>query len=161
MKIYQGICCLLLVMFLLIPTGCNKKKKPEGLPDVWPLTIKLVYDDGTPVGGAVVQMINTDKTLGQRWNTGGKTNDKGEAVMITYGEYPGAPEGNFKVIVNKEENVFDNADPPQIKERYNLIERKYTLIQDTPLTLEVKKDTKVKELTVGKAVREALIGPPG
>ena len=75
---------------------------------------------------------------------------------------PGAPTGNFKVIVNKEEIVyFDHVDPPQIKERYNHVERKYTMLPTTTLTVDVKPDTKSVELKVGKAVREAIAGPPG
>jgi len=163
MKRYQGICCLTLVTLLLVTAGCSGKKKPEGLPDLYPLTIKLVYDDGSPVEGATVQIISLDKSATQRWNTSGKTDAKGEAAMRTYGEYAGAPVGNYKVVVNNEEIVYDNGDPPQIKERYNHIERQYTSIQNSSLTLEVKpvKEKTVVELNVGKSVREAIAGPPG
>ena len=81
--------------------------------------------------------------------------------MQTHGEYPGAPTGNYKVIVTKEEIVYDNSDPPQISGRFNHIEKKYQTNQSTDLTLEVTPATKSVELKVGKAVREAIAGPPG
>jgi len=81
--------------------------------------------------------------------------------MRTYGEYNGVPVGNYQVIVNKEENVYDNSVPPQIKESFNLIEKKYNAPHTTDLTVEVKPDTKSVELKVGKAVREAIARVPG
>ena len=161
MKKYQGMYCLALAVLILTAVGCTQKKKPDGLPDLYPLTIKLVYDDGTAVEGASVQIISTDTSATQRWNTSGKTDAQGQAVMRTYGEYPGAPIGNYKVIANKEEITYDNSDPPQITGRFNRIEKKYNTIQGTDLTLEVKPDTKSVELNVGKAVREIMAGPPG
>jgi hypothetical protein len=161
MKKYQGICCLALAILLLITVSCTQKKKPDGLPDLYSLTIKLTYDDGAPVQGADIRLNNTDKSLTQRWATGGKTDTQGNAVMRTHGEYPGAPTGNFKVIVNKEEIVYNNSDPPQITGRFNHIEKKYTTNQNTDLILEVKPDTKSAEFKVGKPVREAIAGPPG
>ena len=161
MKKYHGICCLTLVVLLLTAVSCSGKKKPEGLPELHPLTIKIVYDDGTPVEGATVQIISLDTSGAQRWNTGGKTDAQGQAAMRTHGEYPGAAAGNYKVVVDKEEVVYNNAEPPQITARFNHIEKKYTRISSTDLTLEVKPDTKSVELSVGKAVREAIAGPPG
>lgn len=160
MKKYREICCLVLIAFLLTSVGCSKKKKPDGLPELYPLTIKLTYDDGTPAQDVDIRLSNTDKSLTQRWATGGKTDAQGNAVIRTYGEYSGAPTGNYKVVVNKEEIVYDNGNPPQITGRFNHIEKKFTTTQ-TELTLDVKPDTKSAELKIGKQVREAIAGPPG
>ena len=150
-------------MLLLMAVGCAKKsKKPDGLPDLHPLSVKLVYDDGTPVEEASIQLSNTDKSLTQRWVSGGKTDNQGNAIIRTHGEFPGAPTGNFKVIVNKEEVITDDSSyPPRITARYNHVEKQYTTVQNTPLIVDVKPDTKSVELKVGKKVREAIAGPPG
>ena len=79
------------------------------MPDLHPLTVKLVYDDGTPVDDASVQLSNTDKTLSQRWVSGGKTDNQGSAIIRTHGEFSGIPAGSFKVIVNKEEVITDES----------------------------------------------------
>jgi hypothetical protein len=129
------------------------------MPDLYPLTIKPVYDDGTAVEDALVQIISTNTSATQRWNTSGKTNAQGQAVMQTYGEYPGAPAGNYKVVVNKSEDIYDD-DRKQVKESFSYVEKKYTSIQSTNLTLEVKPEAQTIELKVGKAVREAVAGPP-
>ena len=159
MKNYQGIYCLALGILVLTIAGCtSKSRKPDNMPDLYPLTVKIVYDDGAPVADATVQLV--DKT--QSWVVGGKTDAQGNAIIQAQGEFPGAPAGNYKVVVNKMELVYGEETPDApapITGRFNHVEKKYTMIQSTDLTLEVKPDTKSAELKVGKAVREAIAGP--
>lgn len=143
---------------MLAVAGCGSgARKPEGLPDLYPLTLKIVYDDGTPVADALVQLVTKEHT----WAIGAKTDAQGNAVIRAQGEFPGAPIGNYKVVVNKVEVVYGEGDPPPITGRFNLIESKYTMVPSTTLTLEVKADTKSAELKVGQPVRDEVAGPPG
>ena len=158
MKKYRKFFCLTILLCLVTLVGCTPKaKKPPGMPDLYPLSIKVAYDDGTPVVDAMVRLVDTSHS----WVVGGTTDNQGNAIIRTQGEFPGAPAGNYKVVVSKVELVYGQGDPPPITDRFNLIEAKYTAIPTTDLTLEVKPDTKSAELSVGKPVREAIAGPPG
>ncbi|MDR1142095.1 MAG: carboxypeptidase-like regulatory domain-containing protein [Planctomycetaceae bacterium] len=150
---------ILCLMVLMLFAGCSPKKKPDGLPKLYPLTIKITQDGNTPLANASVRLISTDQSGTTRWNVNGTTNTSGVTKLKTYGEYDGAPAGNYKVVVSKEEIVYDTSTPPQITGRFQLVERKYSSIQETPLMVDVNQDTEEITFDVGKSVREKMEVP--
>ena len=147
---YQG--CLFLV-FLLV-SGCNKPNQPDGLPPLYPCSI-LVTQGGKPLEKAQVMLIQQDNT-GTRWVVGGITGTNGEVHVATYGQYPGAPLGEYKVTVTKNEQVMvapPSAMGPGRFDTYTLVEREFTQEDTTPMTLQVVKGTKKYQIDVGEPVR--------
>jgi hypothetical protein len=141
---------------LILISGCSQKKKPDGLPELYPLTITITQNGNTPLAGASVRLISTDKQGTPRWNVSGITDNSGTAKIQTYGEFKGAPVGNYKIVISKEELVYDTSTPPKITERFHLVESKYTNVQQTPLSIDVKPDTGKATFDVGKSVREKI-----
>ena len=148
------------VVLLLFVGGCSGEKRPDGLPELYPLTVKITQQ-GTPLVDGSVRFISTDPASGgvPRWSVSGVTNAKGEAVMKTHG-FPGSPIGPYKVVVSKEEIGYDNGDPPQVTSRLNLVLQKYTGVSTTDLKIDVTADMKTAEFDVGAPVREEMATPP-
>lgn len=91
--------CLLAFSFAFC-VGCGPKK-PEGVPDLHPTTVKIVKA-GTPVANANVFFVS-EGTSGS-WSVTGVTDDAGVATIQTsQGDWkaPGAPEGSFKIYITK------------------------------------------------------------
>ena len=150
---------LFLAAFTVIVAGCGGEKKPEGLPPLTPLTVTITQT-GTPLEKASVRFIETVSDKGaQKWSVSGVTDDKGEAIMKTHG-FPGVPVGSYKVVVSKEEIVYDNGTPPNVTDRLNLVEKKYTNIRETDLKADIAEGTATITFDVGKAVREKMATPP-
>jgi len=151
---YSG--SVLLVFLMLV--GCGQSKRPDGLPPLYPCTV-LVLQEGKPLEKAQVLLIQQDNA-GIRWVVGGITDTNGEVQVATYGQYPGAPLGEYKVTVTKSEQVMTaspSAMGPGRFDTYTFVEKEYTLEDTTPLTLQVVKGTKKYQIDVGKAVRELTV----
>ena len=159
MKIQKLPIILIIAAFSVILAGCGGEKKPDGLPPLTPLTVTITQA-GAALEKATVMFIETASDKGaQKWSVSGVTNDKGEAIMKTHG-FPGAPIGSYKVVVSKEEIIYDNSTPPNVTERLNLVEKKYTSIRETDLKADVAEGMPTMTFDVGKAVREKMATPP-
>lgn len=159
MKHWNSISFFLLFFLLSLAIGCQKSNRPDGMPPLHPLKIKITQDGGA-LAGATVSLISTSPE-GGKWPSSGLTDANGEAEIITYGQFPGAPEGNYKVVVTKTETVNDmTVDPPKVLGVFSYIEKKYTQSSSTELTLDVKADTKTATFDVGKAVKDKQAAPP-
>lgn len=147
--------------------GCNRgPEKPEGLPDLQPVTLQLTQD-GKPLADAEV-ILRSDE-IG-RWSCGGRSNEKGVVVIHTHGRFSGAPLGKHKVVVSKikssdSENDSKKHSPGELNEMAEkrqakggfgqtvyLVERKYSDILTTPLEIEVKTGNNRFDLDVGPVV---------
>ena len=149
----------LLAIALLGTAGCSKNQRPDGLPPTYPLTI-TVLQEGKPLEGATVSLVSSEMT----WVIGGVTDAEGKATMVTHGKFDGAPEGTFSVRVQKtiyegrEEydaamTSGDTAAAQRVDVKmFQLVEDVYTS-KDTPIKVEVKRDTKTLEVDAGPAVR--------
>lgn len=157
---------LIPVLLLTVFVGCKKEQRPEGLPDLYPLTIKIIQD-GKPLEGANVTLITDDSAL-QRWPCGGNTNAEGIAKLNTYG-FDGAPAGQFRVTVSKIETTGAQDQEASIQamqqgasapaeESFDLVDPIYKNLDKTPLTIEVaaSKEGTTQEFDVGEAVREQI-----
>jgi len=160
---------LVIVLISGIAVACNDKKRPEGLPELYPCTIKIIQE-GNPLAGASVSLVAQDPAL-MRWPSGGNTNEEGIVKIATYG-FSGAPAGQFKVIVSKVESVggVHNAEEAKRQmegedfgkeETFNLIDPVYRDQTSTPFAIEVKasKENTTQEFDVGEAVHTPIAMP--
>ena len=93
---------LVLIIFTVM-SGCGKseKQKPADLPELIPceITVKM---DGVPLSGATVRLQSASSIpSATTWTVLGTTNESGVAKMQTYGDFIGAPEGEYIVLISK------------------------------------------------------------
>ncbi|GAA5506519.1 carboxypeptidase regulatory-like domain-containing protein [Novipirellula caenicola] len=143
---------------LSVLVGCASEEMPEGLPELYPVTL-TVHQGGAPLSGASVQLIAADPTL-SKWVTGGSTDENGEAVVMTHGKYAGAPAGKFKVTVNKTQTEGSaNGNDPSVSSQvimFDLVDAKYRVVTTTPIEVEVTAgENKLDAIEVGAAVKDA------
>ncbi|MDO5553211.1 MAG: hypothetical protein Q4G68_05580 [Planctomycetia bacterium] len=62
-------------------TGCFQEPRPDGLPKLYPMSIKITQE-GTPLTDASVGLISSDPEL-QRWPAGANTDANGIAKIFT------------------------------------------------------------------------------
>ena len=160
-KIWYVAISLYVALSLVVLSGCGGKKKPDGLPTLYPCEIKVIQD-GAPLAGAVVNLISADGSI--KWVVGGGTNDSGVAKLFTHGDFPGAPAGNYKVTITK--TVLEDAPTPEqlgnpnyagpMGTDYDYVDLQYKSQKSTPLTMEITSGKNTKEFDVGKAIREKV-----
>lgn len=125
-------------------SGCGGKavERPEDLPELFAIEIKVNSHAG-PVADAQITLVPADGS-DMKWPCGGTTNKQGLAYLKTFGE-SGAPEGTYKVLIEKTEGrspAFDLVDP---KFKHKLT---------TPLQIEVMRQKLNSEtVNVGAPVR--------
>lgn len=150
---------LALIALLCAVTGCSKDDRPEGLPDLQPLTVKVVQA-GSPLAGASVRLVPTDAS--NPWALGGTTDDKGEAAIQTHGKYAGAPLGEYKVTISKVQSdaASTAADDPSgapAADAFQLVDVAYQSEEKTPTTISVTADEESTKLVdVGAAIKKPL-----
>lgn len=157
-----------LVLAALASTvGCGPKL-PDGMPKLNPTTITVIQD-GKPLADAMVSLKAVDESI--KWTSGGTTDAKGVATIVTHGQYKGVPAGKFKVAVAK--TVGEGTPPPPSPideesarkyqeyidsgatyEEFFVVAEEYRLVGTTPLEVEVVEGTNNLEVNVGEAVRD-------
>ena len=149
-----------LAVLFLIPSGCSKPR-PDGMPELVQCTVVLKYSDGKPAEGVTV-VLNSDSPALLKWPSAGVTDSSGKAKIVTYGQYPGAPEGEFKVMLKKIEIVGEtNSDDgsegqKEPIEYYSLVGTDFTKPETTPLTLTVGKKSVSETFDIGEEKRELV-----
>jgi hypothetical protein len=98
MKCRFAILLYLFAVAALLLSGCGGEKLPPGIPKLYPATLAVIQD-GSPLAGAEVSMLNTDPSVS--WSAGGITDQNGILKLRTMGRYIGAPAGKYKVAVQK------------------------------------------------------------
>ncbi len=159
-------CLILLALCASFLTACKKDSRPDGLPDLYPISIKILQE-GAPLEGASVTLVSGDAAL-MKWPTGGVTNAEGIAVMNTYG-FEGAPAGNFKVTVAKmveeggaateEEAAQAMIEGTAINSKMvDLVDPTFKYDSKTPFTVDVQasKENPTPEFDVGAAVHQEV-----
>ena len=147
--------------------GCSERL-PDGMPALHPCQITITQS-GTPLEGASVRLHAMG---GSSWLVSGETNSSGVVNMLTQGQYRGAPEGTYKVTVQKQE-VISLATPEQLAaiekakaenplwyeappiqhEMWQLVEEKYIMAESTTLEMTVSAGKNSETFDVGEAVR--------
>ena len=157
LRLFPVVSVLLVFTFL---AGCSGQRLPDGMPRLFPCEI-IILQGGEPLAQAMVTIIPTEE--GNKWSASGRTDDAGKAIMYTWGQYAGAPEGTYKVVIGKTEVV--GAPPAATTEEaarrppdrfYELVEAIYSEASTTPLEIEVKRGTRTFTLDAGEAVRISI-----
>jgi hypothetical protein len=161
---------VLVVLVSVALTGCGERL-PPGMPKLYPVSITIVQE-GTPLAGAVVQLIPEDPAKIQ-WGPGGRTDESGVAVLRTNGPYKGAPLGKYKVVVTKSEvephpnpvpsgpgvtreQLARHMDIMRRLKAYNYVETQYGSATDTPLQVEITAKVKTYTLDAGKPIKKEV-----
>lgn len=137
----------------LILSGCDRKNPPDGMPELFPVTVTITQDGG-PLADAAVELVPDDENL---WGAGGRTNGSGKATIHTRGVYSGASPGTYKVYVTKKETV-EIPGGNGSTEDWSFVELDYASPTKTPLSLQVGSNGAKASFDVGKKVR--LLMPP-
>jgi len=149
-------------MTLIGLVGCGGEKKPEGFPPLYPVTLH-VTQEGKPLEGASVTLAAPDGSL--PWVVGGTTDADGKVKLKTQGKYDGAPAGKYNVQISKvvregyEEymaavNRNDTAVASKIDVKvFQCVEDAYTSAKETPVHVEITKESKVFDIDAGPAVQ--------
>ncbi len=153
---------IVLCLMIMVVTGCNRSKKPEGFPDVVKVSV-VITQENAPLTDAQIELIPEDSAM-DRWPVTGTTDASGKATLVTYGKFEGCPIGKYKVTVVKDDidtkkvEVPEGVDPAEVKTApgkiYSFVELKYTDPKKTTLEVTVEKGTKTVTLDVGKKVHE-------
>ena len=153
----KRILIALVACICIVSVGCaGGAKKPADLPKLNPTTIKIVYDDGTPVDNAQVALRLAKSTGGRVWNLTGVSDATGSLTLKTDGQWDGAPVGSYQVMVTKEVGETaptDDASVPSVK-RY--VAKKYNDPNASGLTVEIVEGSNTFELKVGEKVEEEV-----
>ena len=152
---------LLVASLTIVAIGCqNGPKKPDDLPNLYPVTIKVVYDDGSPVADAQVALRNPNSGGGRTWNLAGVTDATGTLVLKTDGNWPGAPAGTYQAMVTKEVPGEAEGDPDSsdygAKTGTRYVDLKYGDPTTSGLSVEVKEGENNVELNVGEKKEETF-----
>jgi len=164
-KLFACICCL--NVLLMTVTGCGQAK-PDGLPPLQKVSL-ILQQDGSPLAGASVSLFPEDKSI--KWSVGGRSNDRGEVVLRTHGQYTGVPLGKYVITVTKQEFTQSSLpetaplDPGEYAEWQRKKEEEvlpvYDLVNPTlgsqttsTLTIEITKESKSETIDCGSAIRQ-------
>jgi hypothetical protein len=157
--LYSG----LLIILLFPHHGCDRSVRPHDLPQLYPTVITLTQE-GKPLENALVLLYSTD--LNFKWSAAAVSDHNGKATILTHGKFPGVPVGEYKIVVTKTEpsdqdllkpasdyNPEVHVVMPKIT-LFSFIEKQYTDITTTPLTITIEKGKNVHNFDLGKAVHE-------
>ena len=161
--------CASLISLLAVTllTGCGGQPRPADLPPLYACTV-TVTQDGKPLGEAVVRLESPDPAF--KWAVFAQLDASGSGKVFTQGLYPGAPEGDYKVVISKEETVAEEIGPAVVRQGefgeethtptrmtvYSLVEKEYTDAETTPLSITIGKTGNNQKFDGGKPVRELL-----
>jgi hypothetical protein len=145
---------------------------PDGMPPLHPTKI-TIKQEGSPLAGATVSLVNAADPH-YRWVVGGRTDANGLCQINTHGQYPGAPEGKYKVIVYKTITLESETRQQPIpsdtqaarayydkiateEKSYDIVDIKYKKADTTDLEIEIKRGSNIQEFDVGRAVKQEFI----
>lgn len=140
-----------LSLLLIVWVGCTPSNRPPGLPKLYPASITLTQG-GKPISDVSIQLIPKVESI---WPVSGTTDANGTAMLVTYGQFPGAPEGSYTVAVSK---TTIKSDKPQdeytsgITEIFSLIEVEHTKPETSKLEMTVEKKPNSKTFELGEPV---------
>jgi len=105
----QWYAYLMIVLGLSVLFGCSGQHRPKDLPKLTPATITFTQD-GKPLEKAMVFLYAENPEIA-KWTVSSNTNANGEAILVTHGQFQGAPAGKFKVCVVKCEDAGSSDEP--------------------------------------------------
>ena len=158
---------ILLTAVILLMTGCGGPPRPADLPPLYQCTI-TVTQDGKPLGAASVMLVSEDHSF--KWVVAAPLDESGTGKVFTQGLFPGAPEGEYKIVISKEEVITEQIGPAVVRQGefgeetitpnavtvVSLVEKDYTKAETSPLRITIAKKGNNKKFDCGKPVREFL-----
>jgi len=160
---------LLISISLSCLVGCRfGRERPKDMPRLYPVRLTIIQE-GVPLEEATVTLRS--KIPGFRWSVSGITDSKGEVELVTNGFFPGVPEGEYKILVEKTIRIGPpNPDlremPADELERSKIFrkiakESKIMIVVDpqykneasTPLEIGITKSNNGQTFDVGKPVK--------
>ena len=117
MNHWKKLFFIVLCSSLAFSWGCGKKR-PEGIPDLYPATV-TVKNGSSPIANASIVLIKKDSSgPGASWSATGNTDAKGVAkIKTSQGDWVGngAPAGDYTVFINKRPGDFvPEPTPPEL-----------------------------------------------
>ena len=129
--------------------GCSRSAKPVDLPGLYPCSITLTQE-GQPLRNATVMLYSADPEF--KWAVIGFSDEQGKAVLKTHAQFPGAPLGEYQVVVLKTEEVPKG----NTVDVFTLIDKKYAENDSTPLSITIGKKKNAEQFELGAATRTKL-----
>jgi hypothetical protein len=158
--------------FLLL-AGCSNSSRPSDLPKLFPCKVTITQE-GKPLEGATVTLLSKVPPLeGRNWIISGKTGVNGTTELVTQPNFPGVPEGEYKLLIGKTET--DDSEVPSFEKdpkafekwtaktkgivpTYSLINPDWSNKQKTPFEIKITKgQTNSATFDVGKAIRVQIL----
>ena len=133
-QLWRRLAC---VVVLLSLGGCS------GGEPVYPVTGQIVFSDGKPVPGGIIEFQALEGT--SKANPRGTIGAEGKFSMISLPERQGAAPGKYRVIVRAFDPAYDD-EAHGFKIPPPLIDRRYEKYETT--NLEVLVEPKSNEVTI-------------
>jgi hypothetical protein len=163
------IVCPLFSLLALTLCGCGGDQRPPGFPKLYPVSIKVIQE-GSPLADASVSLRISDASM--TWSIGGRTDERGIAILSTHGRFRGAPEGKFKVTVEKiinegeaemlaamsgvdaaDERAYAAARRGHQVNSFSYVNEEYNSFNTTPIEIEINRKSREIEIDAGPAVK--------
>lgn len=132
-------------VLLILHTGCGGRKKPDGMPALYPCKLTFTQENA-PLTDALVTFHSSEP--GFQWTITGKTDPTGAVQFNTDGFYAGVPEGKYKITVNKTGETATHY--------VNVVDKKFDSVATTTLDIEIKKKGNDQTFDVGKAAETVI-----
>ena len=166
---FRSFVCASFVSLLAVTllSGCGGQNRPADMPALYPCTI-TVTQDGKPLDGGIANLVSTDPLF--KWAVFAQLDASGTGKVYTQGLYPGAPAGEYKVLISKEETASEQIGPAVIRQGefgeetvtptrlsvFSQVEKEYTHAETTPLRITIAKRGNDQTFDCGKPVKEML-----
>lgn len=155
---YHPALLILLLLAISLLSGCGGEKKPKDMPNLFPCSITLTQEK-TPLEGATVMAVSEDPQMA-RWPITGITDAVGSISLVTYGKFNGVPEGDYTLLIIKEETVEQTPKVVDATEHrqgpvkfYSLVDPKLGDKNSSTLKIKVGKKKNHFDFDIGKKVR--------
>ena len=133
--------------------GCSPSNRPDGMPPLHPCTVTITQN-GSPAADVSVRFVTKETSA---WPVTGTTDASGKAAMVTYGQFKGAPLGEYTVVVSKTESESEggatNEYSSGITRIFSLIAVEHTQEETSKLQITVQKGSNAETFEVGEPVR--------
>jgi hypothetical protein len=169
-KTKYGLIFIGLFFQIITIIGCGDDR-PSDMPPLQLVVLTFTLDE-KPLPEAIVTLYSTEPNF--KWSVGGGTDERGQIVLMTNGRYTGAPEGKYKITVDRvirnsppiphesklpedekqRQKVFDDIDQQTTITR--IVDEKFLDEKKTPLKLEVVKGKNKQTFDLGKPVNKVL-----
>jgi len=164
---FRTLIPIILLCTVVILPGCGGPPRPADMPPLYPCTI-TVTQDGKPLSAASVTLVSTAPSF--KWVVAAPLDESGTGKVFTQGLFSGAPAGEYKIVISKEEIVTEQVGQAVVRQGefgeetiapntlkvFSLVEKDYTNADTTPLSITIAKKGNDKKFECGKPVREFL-----